>query len=787
MLVRVGVCLAAFAAVTGMSGSAEATSFRPAPVDGRSSVTLAAAPLPRANPARAAPVAPAVEQARVQATAPVAGPFPRRRPGTGPRVVARVENGSAVPVTAFAPADEGPVASLFNAAAAAARGAADTIAPPRASAPLRQSAPQDNAFGARNDKAFARYGSRSGSLKAALDALRADRYDEVFARRNGLSDPLDRMIVDYFVVRAGPAKLSSAMVADVTARAKGWPSARMMRVRFEEALAREAPGADRVIQALAGKAQSSQGARLLAKAYLAKGDRRQAAAIARQAWHNERMGRSLQAAFAKDLSSVLTADDHLTRVDMLVGENRLAEAAALKPRLGTGPRAYVDARVAAAKGEGNANRLLGRVPAQLRRRPGYVLAAAETKRHAKDLSAAARLMTPVSPRHVVSGDGWWNEARIVARLLAEDGKWREAHRLAAKGFAHSAKDRADEAFHAGWFALQGLNDGAKAEKHFAALADIATTPITSARAAYWRGRAAKTRGDGAGARRHFSDAARFGFTYYGQLARAELGRSGTGVARAPSPSSGDKAAISKNPVAQAVERLIRSGHEHRIWPLINHLAETVPTAGQVTLVAQKAERVGKAHFALMAAKDGQRRGLKVGQLAYPTKHIPRRAKMPQGLDRALVYAIARQESQFNTSAKSPAGAAGLMQVMPRTGASVARRLGLKHSTRKLFTDPAHNATLGAAYLAERLGDFNGSYILTFAAYNAGAGRVREWIARFGDPRDPSVDPIVWVEQIPFPETRNYVQRVLENVQVYREALGSGRLAIQSDLSRGRAS
>jgi Soluble lytic murein transglycosylase and related regulatory proteins (some contain LysM/invasin domains) len=126
-----------------------------------------------------------------------------------------------------------------------------------------------------------------------------------------------------------------------------------------------------------------------------------------------------------------------------------------------------------------------------------------------------------------------------------------------------------------------------------------------------------------------------------------------------------------------------------------------------------------------------------------------------------------------------------MQVMPRTAATMARELGISHSERRLTTDPAHNATLGAAYLAKRLEDFGGSYILTFAAYNAGASRVAEWIERFGDPRAPGVDPVRWVEEIPYPETRNYVMRVMENVQVYREALGTGGLAIGTDLKRGR--
>ena len=186
----------------------------------------------------------------------------------------------------------------------------------------------------------------------------------------------------------------------------------------------------------------------------------------------------------------------------------------------------------------------------------------------------------------------------------------------------------------------------------------------------------------------------------------------------------------------------------------------------------------------MVAWRAQRRGLPIERVAYPSTAIPRAARVPNGVERALMYAIARQESSFHVQAVSPAGARGLMQVMPKTAQSIARELGMRTSKKKLTSDPAHNATLGAAYLQKRLNNFNGSYVLTAVAYNAGVGRARQWIARFGAPRRPGVDVVEWVEQIPFPETRNYVMRVLANLQVYREALGSGRMAIRQDLQRG---
>ncbi|WP_157961967.1 lytic transglycosylase domain-containing protein [Acuticoccus kandeliae] len=722
-------------------------------------------------------------------------PVPARRPGrAAARVVGRVEDGKAVPLSpsAFAArAAVNPADGAFAAAEAAVTPTAAVPESPAAPAPVAPApamiAGHNRAAAVKTDEAaFTRYGRQSSSLAGALDALKADRYEEAIKRRNGLSDPLDRKIVDYFLVRSPSHTVTSAMVADFALRAPDWMDIESVRARSEEALSRERPGPDAVIRSMKGAAQSPAGVRLLANAMLAKGDKARARALVIEIWRTRAMGESLQMSFAQDFGSFLTVDDHLDRIDRLVGLHRFSEARALKARLGTGPRVYVDARIAVAEGAGNAKSLLGQVPSDLRRRPGYRLAEVEQLRRQDAFDKAARLIESVPRRDIVDGDDWWVETRIIARSLAERGDQREAYKLTALGFAKGAEERADEAFHAGWFAMK-LNDGRAADRHFATLEQIATTPISLSRAGYWRGRAAKLRRDDGAARQHFNAAARYGFTYYGQLSRNELGLSGTGVGRAPTPSATDRTAIRNNEMAEAVTRLMAAGHEHRIYPLLDQLSETVPTAGQLVLTAELARKAGYPHLALMVAKEGQRRGLDVGHLAFPTSEIPRDAKIPSGLDRALVYSIARQESLFNAGAVSPVGARGLMQVMPNTASMLAREMGLPHSVSRLTTDPGYNASLGAAYLHKRLSQYNGSYILTFAAYNAGASRVAEWIERFGDPRDPRVDPIAWVEQIPYPETRNYVQRVMENIQVYREALGTGRLAIEVDLQRGRSS
>ena len=629
---------------------------------------------------------------------------------------------------------------------------------------------------------FGNYSATRGSLKDALDALRADRYQEVLRRRNGLRDSLDKTIVDYFLIRSGNAVVTPAMVADFQKRAPNFASPKFMAAAMEAALSRTNADAATVRKVLGNRASTPVGTRLLARAALANGDKRRAQQLVRQAWHTEVMGTGVQKGFISDFSSMMTAEDHLTRIDFLAGEEKFSEARALRPRLGGGSRAYADAIIAVASGDGKASRLMKAVPSGLRKREGYRWAELVQARRAENFDRAARLIDR-APRNVALGDAWWKEARITGRSLAERGKLRAARKAVSRDFAASQHDRVDRAFHRGWFALRA-KDARGADRHFAAIEQISSRPLHRARGYYYRGLAAKAAGNGGQAKTHFRAAAGYGFIYHGQLARAELGMNGTGVKRSPSITAADRAAIRKHPAAAAITRLQQAGHSRRNWPLLRHLGDSVPTAGQAALVAELAEKAGQPHFALMVARRAQRRGLPIERVAYPSTAIPRSARVPNGVERALMYAIARQESSFHVQAVSPAGARGLMQVMPKTAQSIARELGTRTSKKKLTSDPAHNATLGAAYLQKRLNNFNGSYVLTAVAYNAGVGRARQWIERFGDPRRPGVDVVEWVEQIPFPETRNYVMRVLANLQVYREALGSGRMAIRQDLARG---
>jgi soluble lytic murein transglycosylase len=625
----------------------------------------------------------------------------------------------------------------------------------------------------------------AGDLKAAIKAADAGDGRRAYAIRNGLSNGTDRRIVDWLLIRSDSPFMTSNAITAFAREAPGWPSPETMRARSESALLRENPPAGTVVALFRSSPPVSiDGARVYARALVASGNRAAAAEVIRRAWLTEKMSDAQQDATLKEFGNLLTQADHRRRAEMLLFDDRSRQAAKLKPLLSAGERAYVDAHIATNQKSKGVAAALNAVPSNVRGLASYKFIQAQYLRRQEKYAEAAQVLLSASrdPAVLVDPDAWWIERRLVSRELLDRGDAATAYKLAATHSATGNQQFMDAEFHAGWYALRFLKDPSRAMAHFKRLDQVAKTPISSARAEYWMGRAAEAQGSGM-ASGYYKQAAAYGMTYYGQLARQKLGAGSAGVGAPAKPSGADAAAFEANDVVRAIKRLIAVGEINRSWPLFKYLAETLPTPGQVALLAQLAERNGYHHFALNVAKEAQNRGLPVAGLAFPTAGIPSAARVPGGIERPLVYAIARQESTFNAGAVSPVGARGLMQMMPATAAATAKKYGIAYAPGKM-NDATYNATLGAAHLDELVTKFDGSYVKIFVAYNAGPGRVNQWVAKYGDPADPRVDVVDWVERIPFSETRNYVQRVMENVTVYRERLGTGRLAVEHDL-RGR--
>jgi soluble lytic murein transglycosylase len=301
------------------------------------------------------------------------------------------------------------------------------------------------------------------------------------------------------------------------------------------------------------------------------------------------------------------------------------------------------------------------------------------------------------------------------------------------------------------------------------------------------GRAAEARNRPQEARAHYQEAARYPTAYYGQIARARAGLGELTLRPLPAITADQRVKSTRSDIVRAAELLYVADARDLVWTMMADLGDKSSDNGVLAILAELTAKYRDARGMLLLGKLALARGHALDHAAFPTIGVPDYKPIATPVEPAIVYSIVRQESWFNPKTISSANALGLMQVTPEAGRYIAKRHKVKFDKNRLLKDMNYNVQFGAAEIAGNIEDYRGSYILAFAAYNAGRGRVKEWISRFGDPRSPKVDPIDWVERIPFSETRNYVQRVIENVQVYRIRFGGGtRLLIEADLRRGSA-
>ncbi len=621
------------------------------------------------------------------------------------------------------------------------------------------------------------------ALKSGLDALAENDLVKARSVRDGLSPAaLDRHILTWAIAMQGGESVTSGEITAAARALPGWPGMDELRRNGEHAMLRENPPPQLVVQAFGtSRPQTAEGAIILARSLLALGQPDKARATLSPFWRTELLDAGEEAAILKEFGGLIPTADHRLRMERMLYEDRVGSA--MRVAALAGAPELAQAWAAVIKGDAAAGKLLDKVPAA-QRSTGYLFAEARYLRRGEKIEPAAALMlkAPRDAASLIDPDAWWIERRALSRELVDSGDIKTAYRIVAQHSAESPVNQADAEFHAGWYALRGMGDAKTAARHFAAIAGIADGPISLSRAYYWLGRAAAA-GGGGNADAYYRKAAVFGTAFYGQLAAAKLGEHGISVPY-PLPTAADRQSFPKREAVQAIGRLEDAGYPERAEVLYKDLAEQLTSPGELALLAVMAEKRGNHFLALKVAKIAGSRGIDIGALSHPLGAIPADARI-SGPGMALAYAIARQESEFKVGAVSGAGARGLLQLMPGTAKEVAKRSGLPYSKERLTTDAGYNAALGAAFLGEQLGRFDGSYVLTFAGYNAGPRRAQQWVARYGDPRGKDIDTVVdWIERIPFAETRSYVQRVMENYQVYKMRI-AGQFDIAGDLINGR--
>ncbi len=616
-------------------------------------------------------------------------------------------------------------------------------------------------------------------LKSGLDAVSKNDYPTARAISNKLArGSLDYRLLSWVIALSGNEDVTSAEIAAAAHLTAGWPGADKLRDNSEQALARENPPASGVLAAFGDtQPQTADGIIVLARAFVSSGQPKSASAILVPFWRTAKMDAKDETTIIREFGKLIPQSAHRYRMERMHYENRVRSAQRVASLAGA--TSLYNAWAAVSRNQKNAGALLDAVPGS-QRSAGYVFAKARHLRRRDRFRDAAAVMINArfNQSELIDPAEWWFERRVLSRELLDQGDAKLAYQVAATHKAQAPADIADAEFHAGWFALRALNDAKTSAMHFARVVEVAEGAISNARGYYWLGRAAEAGGPGK-SQTYYEMAARYPTAFYGQVAAAKLGRQTLPISY-PRPSSADRTKFEKYISVQAIQRLEAADHGSRANRFYIDLAGKLNDAGELALLAVMAERAGNHHMALKVGKIAAARGIDVGALAHPLGAIPPDAKI-DGQRKALAYAIARQESEFNAGAVSGAGARGLLQLLPGTAKQMARKTGLRYARAKLTTDSAYNATLGSAYLGEQLERFNGSYVLTFAGYNAGPRRAAEWAERYGDPRGKSLETVVdWIERIPFTETRNYVQRVMENYQVYQVRI-TDRLAISKDL------
>jgi len=623
--------------------------------------------------------------------------------------------------------------------------------------------------------------------KRALDHLRSRRRTEATETKNAITDPVAKKLIEWAILRNddGGADFSRYM-AFINAN-PSWPSITTLRRKAEAILFQDRHDAA-TIRAYFGtnKPLSAKGKLALARALHSQGDRKGAEALVREVWRTDAISQEVELKVQEQFGEFLTRADHKARMDRRLYEKDDTEAGVrAAARLGGHEPAIAKARIAML-GKGGDKKLVEAVPASAHNDIGYKLAKIQMLRRADKAAEAAALMATIpqlDDSHDL--DEWWIERRLLVRKLLDEDDPKRAY-IVARDATPPTRDnyRAEHQFTAGWVALRYLNDPTTAAAHFKKVTEGAENPIAMARGLYWQGRAAEALKKPQEARTHYQAAARFPTAYYGQIARAKAGLD-IALNSPPALTAAERAALAKSEVVRAAELLYVADARDLLNAAMADLGDKSNDIATLTMLGELAQKYQDPRGMLLVGKLALARGYPLDHAAFPTVGLPSYTAIGPEVEPALVYSIARQESWFNPKTVSSANAMGFMQVTPAAGKYLAKKFNVTYDQKRLLSDNVYNLQMGAAELGDLIKDYRGSYIMSFAAYNAGRGRVREWISRYGDPRDPKVDPIDWVERIPFSETRNYVQRVMENAQVYRVRFGGGsKLLIEADLRRG---
>jgi len=623
-------------------------------------------------------------------------------------------------------------------------------------------------------------GSDRTTYVAAFNAVEDDKWPQALAAASRAKDPLLAKTILWLDLARSDSGHRFSEYAGFIEQNPDWPNQAALQAQAELAMPQDLPAEQVLAWFKSREPLTFAGTMMLARALQVGGDTAKATEVLRRGWVRLDATEDEEKEFLGKYRSALKAEDHVARLDRLLWDNKGDSARRAMQRVDAAHQALAEARLGLRNDKGNPDKLVGKVPQKLQRDPGLIYERARWRRRADAFASIPELFaTPL--KGALRPDLLWRELDDAARQALTRNQAKLAYKLAAQ---HGAKDGtpfAEGEWLAGWIALRFLKDPTSALTHFTRLHDGVTSPISKARGAYWAGRAAEALKQADAARKWYGQAAQWSTTYYGQLAAQRGGHKGPlQLPAVPEPTKQQRADYFKKELAQVVQQLHAVGETDRARTFLLRLVDLAETPLEHRLAADLAASLGRNDLMVATAKASRGDGIELVEHLFPLVGVPAGDRP----EKALILAIIRQESAFQQDAVSSAGALGLMQLMPATAKAVAKQQGLPYAKGRLTTDTSYNISLGRAYVGDLIDDYGGSYVLAIAGYNAGPGRVMEWMGQYRDPRRKDVDTVDWIESIPISETRNYVQRVMENLQVYRQRIGTQMaLSIEQDLQR----
>jgi soluble lytic murein transglycosylase len=631
----------------------------------------------------------------------------------------------------------------------------------------------------------------SGQAVQAVQSAIEGNFEAAGQLARSSGDEAAIRLVEMLYLKDQGEKAGYSRLVDFLETSPKWPLNETMAKRAEAALFHDQHSPQEVIAFFAKREpMTAEGKFALARANYASGNTKSAREMLRQGWMDTEFDSVVEKKVLSEFGSNLSINDHKNRMWRLILAQSPNAAVRASKRIGGSHTQAAEAAQYLINGSGGAEKKLAALPGELRNATAMKYALARYYRKLEKFSKARSVLATIpAEASTLDPDAIWTERRIIARRSMGPRlkqHWNAAYKIARDHGATSGTTAVEGEFLSGFISLRYKNDADTALAHFKRSASYSVTRTDKARASYWIGRAEMARKNTTAARDAFNKAAQHSTIYYGQLAREHIG-----LGKVPekidsgSPSAAAMERVEKDEVVRAFRLVARAGKKDHLNLFLWSLASRFDNADDMNAVASIVHNAGGLNMALRFAKAAGQRGVDIDSWAYPTKGLPGWKSVGKPIERAMVFGLSRQESEFNAKAGSSAGAQGLMQLLPGTARLVARQHGLPFAAPRLINDPAYNVKLGAAHLADLVAEYRGSYIMTLVAYNAGPRRVTEWIDAFGDPRTGEIDPIDWVENIPFHETRQYVQKVLQNVHIYRSRLAPDTVKpMSADLRRG---